>query len=163
MKPLMTFWVEKDAIVCLISAAVTSPLKMMAMPSCELRDLAVTKRTKAALLFPEMEPCPFAFQVVYHLDVKPFFKVRFPLRILGIGFTPNFDLPFDRNTARLYQTDWLLCCLTSKDFSCEHPLLPPRGLEVFLPDPGGRFMWVPSFRPLPEGLKDRLIHFMKGF
>jgi hypothetical protein len=97
----MTFWVEKNAIVCLISAAVTSPLNMMAMPSCEFRHLAVTKRAETVLLFPEMEQCPFAFQVVYHLDVKPFFKVRFPFRVLGIGFTPNFDVPFNRNTARL--------------------------------------------------------------
>jgi hypothetical protein len=133
------------------------------MPSCELGDRAVTKRTEAVLLFPEGEQCPFAFQVVYHLDVKPFFTVRFPFRIRGIGFTPNFDMPFDRNTARLYQTECLLRSLTSTDFSCEHPLLPPRGLEVVLPDPGVGFVWVPSCCPLPERLKARMIHFMQGF
>ena len=117
MKPLMTFWVEKDAIVCLISAAVTSPLTMMAMPSCELCNLAVTKRTEAVLLFPEVEQCPFAFQVVYHLYVKPFFKVRFPFRIIGIGFTPNFDMPSDGSTFRLHQANWSKCSLTSENFS----------------------------------------------
>lgn len=159
----MTFWVEKDTIPCLISAAVTFPLNMMAVPSCELRNLAATKRAEAALVFPEMKQCPFAFQVVYHLYVKPFFKVRFPFRIIGIGFTPNFDMPFNRNTARLYEADWLQYPLTSKDFSCEHPILPSGGLEVFLLDPGVRLVWVSSFRPLPERLKDRMIHFVEGF
>ena len=55
MKSLMAFWVEEDAIICLIFAAVTSPLNVMAMPPCEFRNLAVAKRTQAALLFPEME------------------------------------------------------------------------------------------------------------
>src|SRR5690349_7921159 len=111
MKSLMTFWVEKDAIVCLIFAAVTSPLHMMAMPSCELRNLAVTKGTEAVLLFLEVGQCALAFEVVYHVDVKPSFKVRLPFRIVGIGFIPNFDMPFIRNTARLYEMDWLQCPL----------------------------------------------------
>ncbi len=55
MKPFMAFWVEEDAISCLISAAVTSPLNMMAVPSCEFRNLVVAEGTEAALLFPEME------------------------------------------------------------------------------------------------------------
>jgi hypothetical protein len=93
MKPIMTFWVEEDAIVCLVSAAVTSPLNVMAMPSCELRNLAGAKRAEAILLFPEIEQRPLPLQVVYHFHVEPFFKVRFPFRIVGIGFTPNFDMP----------------------------------------------------------------------
>ena len=87
------------------------------MPSCELRNLVVTQRAEAILLFPEVEQCPFAFQVVYHLYVKPFFKVRFPFRIIRIGFTPNLDVPFNRNTTRLYQANWLQCPLTPENFS----------------------------------------------
>ena len=55
MKPLMTFWVEEDAIVCLIFATVTSPLNVVAVPPCEFGDLAIAKRTQAVLLFPEVE------------------------------------------------------------------------------------------------------------
>lgn len=55
MKPFMTFWVEEDAIVCLIFATVTSPLNVVAVPPCEFGNLAGAKRTEAALLFPEME------------------------------------------------------------------------------------------------------------
>ncbi len=55
MKSLMTCWVEEDAIICLIFATVTSPLNVVAMPPCELGNLAVAKRTQAALLFPEVE------------------------------------------------------------------------------------------------------------
>ena len=117
MKSFMTFWVEKDAIICLISASVTFPLNMVAMPSREFGNLAVTKRTEAVLLFPEVKQCPFSLQVMYHFDVESFFKVRFPFRIVGIGFTPNFDMPFDGSTFRLHQANWLKCSLTSENFS----------------------------------------------
>ena len=109
----MAFWVKEDAIICLISAAVASPLNVVAMPSCEFSDLAVTERTEAALLFPEMEQRPFSLQVLYHLYVKPFFKVRLPFRVIRIGFTPNFDVPFDGDAFRLHQVDGLEDPLTS--------------------------------------------------
>ncbi len=102
MEPIVTFRVEEDAIVCLIFATVTSPLNVVAVPPCEFGNLAGAKRTEAALLLPEIKQCPFPFQVVYHLYVEPFFKVRFPFRVIWISFTPNLDVPFNRNTARLY-------------------------------------------------------------
>ena len=113
----MTFRVEEDAIVCLISATVTSPLNVMAVPSCEFGNLAGTKRTQAALVFPEMQQCPFSLQVVYHFHVKPFFKVRFPFRIIGIGFAPNFDMPFDGDAFRLHEVNGLEDPLTPENFS----------------------------------------------
>jgi len=113
----MTFWVEEDAIVCLIFATVTSPLNVVAVPSCEFGNLAGAERTEAALLLPEIQQCPFPFQVVYHLYVGPFFKVRFPFRVIGVRFTPNFDMPFDGSTFRLHQANWLKCSLTSENFS----------------------------------------------
>ena len=113
----MAFWVEQDTIICLISATVTSPLNVMAMPSCELRNLAAAKRAEATLLLPEIEQPPLSFQVVYHLDVKPFFKVHFPFRVVGIGFTANLDVPFDRDAVCLEQANRLKCSLTSKNFS----------------------------------------------
>ena len=103
----MAFWVEQDTIICLISATVTSPLNVMAMPSCELRNLAAAKRAEATLLLPEIEQPPLSFQVVYHLYVKPFFKVRFPFRIIRIGFTPNFDMPSDGDAFRFHQMNGL--------------------------------------------------------
>ena len=144
----MAFWVEENAIICLISATVTSPLNVMAMPSCELRNLAGAKRAEAILLFPEVEQRPLPFQVVYHLYVKPFFKVPFPFRVVGIGFAANFDVPFNRDAVCLYQPN-CFCPLTSENFSCKHPVLPPIGLEVFLPDPRVRLVWVPPLGPLP--------------
>src|SRR5690242_14171145 len=95
MKPFMAFRVEEDAIVCLIFSAMTSPLNMMAMPSREVRNLAVTERAEAILLLPEIEQRPLPFQVVYHLYVETLFKVHFPFRVVGIGFTANFDVPLN--------------------------------------------------------------------
>jgi hypothetical protein len=55
MEPFMALWVEEGAVVYLISASATSPLNMMAVPSCEFGNLAVAEGTEAALLFQEME------------------------------------------------------------------------------------------------------------
>src|SRR6266849_10486250 len=123
MKPLMTFWVEKDAIVCPIFPTVTSPFHVMAMPSCEFGNLAGTERTEAALLFPEVQQGPFSFQVVYHLYVKPFFRVHFPFRIIGICFAPNFDVLFMGENVRFYQTNWFFSSLTLAHFPWEHSIL----------------------------------------
>jgi hypothetical protein len=101
MKPFMAFWVKEDAITCLISATVTSPLNVMAMPSCELCNLAGAKRAEATLLLPEIKQCPLSFQVVYHLYVKPFFKVHFPFRVIGICFAADLDVPFNRDAVCL--------------------------------------------------------------
>lgn len=78
MKPFMALWVEKNAIICPIFPTVTSPLYVMAMPSCELRNLTGAERTEATLLLPEIEQSPLSFQVVYHLYVETFFKVHLP-------------------------------------------------------------------------------------
>src|SRR6266516_2592778 len=107
MKPFVAFWVQKDAIICLFSTSVTSPLDMVAMPPCELRYLLVAERAEAALLFPEIKQCSFSLQGVDHLHVEPFLKVGLPFGIVRIRFTPNFDVPFDGDTCRLHQTDWL--------------------------------------------------------
>ena len=117
MKPFMTFWMEKDAIICLIFATMTFPLNVVAVPSREFGNLTMTKRTEAALLFPEIEQRPLSLQVLYHLYVEPFFKVRFPFRVIGVRFTPNFDMPFDGSTFRLHQANWLKYSLTSENFS----------------------------------------------
>ncbi len=113
----MAFRVEKNPVSCMISATVTSPLDVMAMPSCELCNLAGAKRAEATLLLPEIEQPPLSFQVVYHLHVKPFFKVHFPFRVVGIGFTANLDVPFNRDAICLEQANRLKCTLASKNFS----------------------------------------------
>ena len=75
MKLSVAFWVEKDTIICLISASMTSPLNVMAMPSSELCNLLVAEWTEAVLLFPEGEQGPFSFQGVDRLHVETFLEV----------------------------------------------------------------------------------------
>src|SRR6266702_6141377 len=105
MEPFVAFWMEKNAIICLIFATVTSPLNVMAMPSCELCNLTSAKRAEAILLLPEIEQSPLSFQVVYHLYVKPFFKVHFPFWVVGIGLAANLDVPFNWDAVCLEQAN----------------------------------------------------------
>ena len=117
MKPSVAFWVEKDAIVCLVSASMTSPLNMMAMPSCELRNPLVAEGAEAALLFPEREQGPFSLQGTDRLPVEPFLEVGLPGGIVRMRFAPNCGVPFEGDTCRLHQMDWLQVPPTPYNFS----------------------------------------------
>ena len=53
MKPFMAIWMEENPVVCFISAALTSPDDMVAVPPCQFGDFPLAEWAKAALLFPE--------------------------------------------------------------------------------------------------------------
>lgn len=103
----MAFRVEKDAIVCLIFPTVTSPLTLAALPSCEVRHLAVAKWAEAILLLPEREQRLLPFQVVSHLSVEAFFQVPFPFGVGRVRFAADRDVPLNGDAPRLHETNGL--------------------------------------------------------
>src|SRR5258707_10272072 len=71
------------------------PHNVMTMPSREFRDLLVTDRAESALFFPEIQELPFLFQVGCHFQVQSLLEIRFPLRVVRIGCTLDFDMSFN--------------------------------------------------------------------
>ena len=47
-------------------------------------------------------------------------------------------------------------------FAAKHPMLSSDGMEVFVFDPSFGFLRVSSFGPLPQSVKDGVIHFHKS-
>ncbi len=126
---------------------------MVVMPSCECGDLLLTDRTETVLLFPEGNQLPFPLEIVYHLHAEAFFKVLFPSGIVGVCFSLDFHMPFDRDVCRVEETifyDAFFGC----DDSVEDPVLPIGGFEVALLHPLFGFVGVSPFRPSPQGLED---------
>src|SRR5947209_13318837 len=70
---------------------------MVAMPTCNFGDLLVADGTESSLFFPEGKQPVFPFEGRCHVNVKTFFKIAFPCRVIRVGFPLNFDVSYDRH------------------------------------------------------------------
>ena len=123
---------------------------MMDVPTCVLRDELPAKGTATLLRFPQVEQHLFPLQVLPHLALDPFFKVHFPLGVVRISFSLDFDVAPDRGVGRWKQAHHFRFSLAVLDNPAKDPVALADGLEVFLLDPAHTFIWMPSFRPVPE-------------
>src|SRR5947209_7970384 len=113
------------------------------MPSRDLGDLLVTDWAQTALLFPKVDEPLLPFEGIYHLHVETFFIVALPLRVIQIGFSTDFGVPFDWHMCSVCEIMRLLFC-----GSIEHPMVCCDGGEVFLRQPCISFSWVSAFHPV---------------
>ena len=70
-------------------------------------DLLSTNRTAALLSKPEMDQASITLRGVYHLKTKTFFKVDFPLRVIGIGLASDLEVTLDRSVGGQTQSNAL--------------------------------------------------------
>ena len=146
---------KQHPVVGGLFAPVHPPHQMVGVPSCECGDLLLADRTASLLLFPEGDPLPVPLEMVHHFDAEALFKVLFPSRIRGVGFSLHFHLPFARDVSRVEEI-LFYDAFFGDDDSVEDPILPVAGLKVALFHPLVRRVGVPPFRPLPQGLEDGL-------
>src|SRR5258708_15288387 len=131
---------------------------MMAMPTRDLGDLWVADWAEASLFLPEGKQPVFPFEGRCHLNVKTFFIIAFPCRVIRVGFPLNFDVSYDRHVCRAYEVTCVFLHRSEKD-----PVVSLDGREVFLRLPGLGFSSVPSVHPSPDGLIDHRIYRTEGF
>ena len=99
----------------LVTSAFGPPCQMMDMPACLLRDELPTMGTATFLRFPQVEQLLFPLQVLPHLALDPFFKVHFPMGVVRIGFSLDFDVASDRGVGRWKQVHHFLFSLAVFD------------------------------------------------
>ncbi len=75
--------------------AVSSPNKAASGPAGLSGDFLGAERAASLLCRPEMHQSSITFRVVYHLKTKTFFKVNFPVPVIGIGLTSNLEVSLD--------------------------------------------------------------------
>jgi hypothetical protein len=102
----------------------------MTVPSREFGDFLVADGTEALLFFPEGEQFSFPFQIGCHVNVEPFFKILFPLWIVGVGLTLNFPMPLDGDAVCTEKVHFSDAFFVGKQPE-EHPLAVVSGSEVF--------------------------------
>ncbi len=127
------------------------------MPTCDGGDLLVTDWTQTALLFPQAEKPLVPFEGTYHFHVETFFIVAFPLRVIRVGLSSDFDVSFDWHMCGVCEIVRLLL-----GGSVEHPMVSFAGGEVVLRCPCMSFSWVSSSHPLSHHLIDRVVYGGEG-
>ena len=130
----------------------------MAVPSCNLGDLLVADRAESSLLFPKSEQPAFPLERRLHANIETFLKVAFPLWVIWVGFSPDFDVSCDRHVVSSGEVPCLLTLLSEED-----PVITSARLEVFLRFPCIGFMGVSSVNPSFKGVIDRFIYGAKDF
>src|SRR5690348_9227787 len=131
---------------------------MVAVPSGDRGDLLVADRAESSLLFPEREQPAFSLKRCLRAHIETLLKVAFPCWVVGVGFSPDFDVSCDRHTVSSGEMPGLLALRSEKD-----PVIASAGLEVFLRFPCFRFTRVSSVNPSLKGLIDRFIYRAEGF
>ena len=84
-----------------------SPNKTTGGPAGLSGDFLSANRAAALLSKPEMDQATITLQGVYHLKTKTFFKVDFPLRVIGIGLASDLEVTLDRSVGGQTQSNAL--------------------------------------------------------
>ncbi len=110
------------------------------------------------LAFPETNELATAIKGFEHGAFLSLFEVRFPGRVKWIGFSDDFGVTFDGDTAELEQE--LFFALM---FAKERPVIVANRFEVFLSSPACSFVVVSACYPAPECREDVVIKGRKDF
>src|SRR4051812_39122805 len=96
-----------------------------------------------------------------HLPGSPSLQIRFPRRIIRVGFATNLLPPQHLDCGRFHQPDRPWFAVVVADYSSEHPVVLALTLEVLLPDPLPALLRVAVTAPPPELPEDSVVHCRK--
>ena len=133
----------------------------MAMPSRNLGDLLVTDRTKTVLLFPKVAEPSFPSESSFHLYVEAFFKVRFPCRVVVVGFCAYLRVPLNADGRSCQQSDHFHLSFLTLENASENPTIWSLIRKVLVFHPSAWFVSMSSACPFPHRLEDGMVNGMK--
>lgn len=135
---------------------------MVIMPAGQFGDFLLADGAYTPLFFPQIKELPPPCEVLCHFKAKASFKVQCPGRVIWIGRSFNFGVPFYGHGVGVEQLDLARVSLVVLYFSAKHPLPVADGVEIFFFDPPVRFPWMPAFSPLPQTLIYSVVYFAEG-
>jgi hypothetical protein len=131
---------------------------MVAMPSRDLGDLLVTDGTETVLLLPEVAKPPSPFESGFHLHVKAFFKIRFPGRVIRVGFCTDLRVPLDADGRSRQQSNHFHLSFLTLENAGEDPTIWPFIRKVLVFHPSTRFVSMSAACPFPDRLEDGVVN-----
>jgi hypothetical protein len=132
-----------------IRSALGFPPNMANIPGSLLCDQSLTGRAHARLSLPNTIKLTATFRRVQHFLAPPGLEVRFPLWVVWIGVRFNLEMPFYWRI-RLIKQD-MLFLRSIFAFLCggKYPMSSPSGFKVFVLNPSGSLIRMPSYRSPP--------------
>jgi len=150
---------EQDTVGDVSAATVDQPDDLMGMPSGHPCDRVPAFRAKSALPKPETKQLLLSFRASDHLHVKPTLKVRFPLRVVGVGGPHDLEMPDDRDGRGKEEPKDPRVTTLIRALVVEDPSPAVQVFEVLTVDPPGRLGSVSPTSPLPQAVEDGLVDF----
>ena len=159
----MAVGVEHLQVVTRFLTTLATPDPMVDVPGLlfDAKGLPAHHAT-SLLLFPEVLNPSSTRQSVGQLPGQPLFQIQFPLRVVGVGCTPNLHPPQDFDPCCVHQLNWPSLALAITDHAREHPVPAADSLEVFLLDPFPALFAMASTTPSHQLPEDSVIHCLKG-
>ena len=139
-----------------------SPNKAASGPAGSSGDFLGADRAVSLLCKPEMHQSSITFRVVYHLKSKTFFKVNFPVPVIGIGLASDLEVSLDGSVLGFAQMNGLPFFVLAGNRSGKYPVTSTHCSEVFLPSPSGTLGRVFTLAPSPDRAEDMRVNFPKG-
>ena len=130
---------------------------MMVVPPRDGGNGLAAVGTSPTLTLPEGKQEVTPFECGSHLRGEALLEVQFPSGIIRIRPVRNFDMARDGETVRFEELEGLALAGWTLDFPGKHPVVGANGGEVAGFHPADAFLGMPSFRPAPQRLIDRMI------
>ncbi len=102
------------------------------MPPGKFGDFLVADRTNTVLLLPQIKQFPPTLEVLFHFQVKTFFKVDFPGWVVRVRCPFDFGMPFNGHPGDVEQLDLAGFPVIILDLAAEYPFAMTDGMKVFL-------------------------------
>src|SRR6202042_2572428 len=158
----MAVGVQQLQVVVRLTAASTAPDPMMDVPGFffGLKDLPA-HHASTPLSLPEILDPASTCQGMRQLPGRSLLQVELPLRIVGVGRTPDLHPPQDLDPGRFHQPDRSRRTGAVTDQPREHPVPVALSLEVSLLDPLPALLGMASATPSPQLPEDLVVHRME--
>ena len=133
----------------------------MKTPSRNSGDPYIAHGAEPALEIPEKAKCSSTPERVRHMIPFAFLEVGFIVRVVRVGFSFDLNVSLNGRATSVQQSHFVRYAFVVVRFAEERPVIVSLLLKVFLFEPAGRFLLVPSSGPLPQTDEDSAVHASK--
>ena len=104
----------------------------MVVPPGKFGDFLVADWTNTVLFLPQVKQLPPTFEILFHFQIEPLFKVGFPSGVIGVCCPFDFDVPFNSHPGDVEQLGLVGFPIFVLEVAAEDPVTTTKGMKVFL-------------------------------
>ena len=157
----MALWMNQDAVVYPRGTTHHMGDAIMETPTCDSGDLDIAYGAEPTLVIPEKAKCSSTPKRFRHMIPFAFLEVGFKGRVIRVGFALDLNMSLNGRATSEQQSHFVRYAFVVVRFAEERPVIVSLLLKIFLFEPAGIFLLVPSSGPLPQTDEDTTVHASK--